>query len=141
MLLFNGRFRNELCNRSQWKEKLNSFRPGRLPCTRTALQLSANGSRSRPTHPPIRKMDTNAPPAGQITARDTYCGSTFPAFDVQGPSSSVIIEARSKPGRGLGSRRHEGARVGEGVCGLETGHEPGALETFRHHTPHTHNSS
>ena len=65
-----------------------------------STQLSANGNRSRPVHQPIRKAVTNAPPAGPITARVSKCGSTFPAFDVPGPSSSVIIGADRVVGAG-----------------------------------------
>ena len=58
---------------------------------------------------------TNAPQNGPIAARVTNCGSTFPAFDEPGPSSSVIIAGRSScwswPGRGPGGMK--GARVSE----------------------------
>lgn len=117
MFLVEIRLRNEPFNCSQWKEKLNSFSRGRLPCTRTAPQLAANETRSRPVHWPIRNTETNAPQTGPIAARLTKCGSTFPAFDVPGPSSSVIIAGRSScwswPGRGRGPGGMKGARVSE----------------------------
>ena len=119
MFLVEIRLRNEPFNCSQWKEKLNSFSRGRLPCTRTAPQLAANETRSRPVHWPIRNTETNAPQTGPIAARLTKCGSTFPAFDVPGPSSSVIIAGRSScwswpgRGRGRGPGGMKGARVSE----------------------------
>ena len=82
-----------------------------------STQLSANGNRSRPVHQPIRKPVTNAPPAGPIAARVSKCGSTFPAFDVPGPSSSVIIARRSSCWSRLGTRRHDGPGVTRGECG------------------------
>ena len=75
-----------------------------------STQLSANGNRSRPVHQPIRKPVTNAPPAGPIAARVSKCGSTFPAFDVPGPSSSVIIARDRVAGAGWGP----GGMTGQG---------------------------